>query len=95
MEAFNKVPLAMRERLAALTNGETRLIGGSQDTLYIPNRHREVFMQILATFLETECFTEIAVPTTVHLILPPGEKILFVDHVRYIFTSVKWKILIC
>jgi hypothetical protein len=82
MPAFNNVSLAMRERLAMFTNGELRFIGGSQDTLYIPNRLRQDFMDVLALFLETDCFSEIAIPTTVHLVLPPGETTLFVDHVR-------------
>jgi hypothetical protein len=81
MDAFNKVPLRMRERLASLTGGQTRLLGGSVDTLYIPNRLRKDFMEVLALFLETECFMEIATPTAVHLVLPHQEQILFVDHV--------------
>lgn len=36
MPAFEKVPAPMRQRLASLTGGETRLIGGSSDTVYIP-----------------------------------------------------------
>ncbi|THH31162.1 hypothetical protein EUX98_g3021 [Antrodiella citrinella] len=80
MQAFRRVPLAMRENLAALTNGTTRLIGGSADTLYIPGRHREVFKETLGTFLETMCFLEIATPTVVHLVAPPEEPIQFVDH---------------
>jgi hypothetical protein len=83
MEAFEKVPLNMRERLASLTDGQTRFIGGSADTLYIPNRHRRNFMDVLALFLETNCFFEIATPTTVHLVLPPDEQVLFVDHVSW------------
>jgi hypothetical protein len=81
MEAFEKVPLHMRERLASLTNGETRFIGGSIDTVYIPSRHRRDFMGILALFLETNCFLEIATPTALHLVLPPDEQALFVEHV--------------
>lgn len=80
MEAFNKVPLHLRESLAALTDGETRLIGGSADTMYIPGRHRKLFMEVLGLFLETNCFLEIATPTTLHLVVPPGETIQFVDH---------------
>ncbi|KAI6147328.1 hypothetical protein BKA82DRAFT_4152496 [Pisolithus tinctorius] len=68
MEAFNKVPLHLRESLAALTDGETRLIGGSADTMYIPGRHRKLFMEVLGLFLETNCFLEIATPTTLHLV---------------------------
>ncbi len=81
MEAFNKVPEAMRSRMALFTEGKIRLIGGSADTVYIPGRHRDNFMDILALFLETDCFLEIAVPTTIHLVLPPNEDILYLDHV--------------
>ncbi|KAG1834242.1 hypothetical protein EV424DRAFT_1363494 [Suillus variegatus] len=80
MEAFWKVPMHLRERLAAFTNGEMRLIGGSADTMYIPGRHRRIFMEVLSLFLETTCFLEIAVPTTLHLVAPRHEPILFVDH---------------
>ena len=72
----------MRAHLVERNNGQTRLIGGSADTLYIPGRHRKTFMDVLALFLETNCFLEIATPTTVHLVVLPGEPIQFVDHVR-------------
>ncbi|KAJ7368748.1 hypothetical protein DFH08DRAFT_832146 [Mycena albidolilacea] len=80
--AFEKVPLYMRERLAQYTgtDGKTRLVGGSSDTIYIPGRHADAFRETLAIFLETTCFLEIATPTTVHLVAPPTEPILFVDH---------------
>lgn len=80
MQAYEKAPPSMREHLATLTNGTTRLIGGSADTLYVPGRHRQVFMDTLALFLETDCFLEIATPTVVHLVAPPDEPILYVDH---------------
>ncbi|KAL4080928.1 hypothetical protein J3A83DRAFT_4084532 [Scleroderma citrinum] len=80
MEAFRKVPTDLRANLAMLTGGVTRLIGGSVDTLYIPGRHRKLFMEVLALFLETNCFFEIATPTAVHLVISPGEHIQFVDH---------------
>jgi hypothetical protein len=84
MKAFRRVPLEMRERMADFTDGNTRLVGGSADTLYIPGRHRRKFMDTLGLFLETNCFLEIATPTTVHLNVPHNEPILFVDHVsRY------------
>ncbi|KAF7422592.1 hypothetical protein PC9H_010748 [Pleurotus ostreatus] len=80
MGAFNKVPETMRSRMASFTDGKTRLVGGSADTVYIPGRHRDDFMDILALFLETDCFLEIAVPTTIHLVVPPSEDILYLDH---------------
>ena len=86
MPAFEKAPTVMREHLASLTNG-TRLIGGSADTMYIPGRHRISFMDILGLFLETDCFLEIATPTTLHLVSPPGDPILYVDHVSYVLVQ--------
>lgn len=80
MQGYVKVPTRMREHLASLTNG-TRFIGGSADTLYVPGRHREIFMKVLGLFLETNCFLEIATPTVIHLVSPPEDPILFVDHV--------------
>ncbi|EKM51506.1 uncharacterized protein PHACADRAFT_212152 [Phanerochaete carnosa HHB-10118-sp] len=79
MSAYLKVPLPMREHLASLTKG-TRFIGGSADTMYIPGRHYTDFMHVLGLFLETDCFLEIATPTALHLVSPPGEPILYVDH---------------
>jgi len=70
----------MRERMADFTDGNTRLIGGSSDTVFIPGRHRQKFMDTLGLFLETNCFLEIATPTALHLAVPPREPILFVDH---------------
>ncbi|EPQ54498.1 hypothetical protein GLOTRDRAFT_77044, partial [Gloeophyllum trabeum ATCC 11539] len=68
--AFLRTPEHMRSRMSRLfTNGTTRLIGGSADTLYIPGQYREVFIETLGLFLETECFLEIAVPTAVHLVV--------------------------
>lgn len=81
MPAFNKVPEFQRRRLQMFLDGKTRFIGGSADTMYIPGRHREIFMDTLGLFLETQCFLEIATPTTLHLVVPPDEPILFVDHV--------------
>lgn len=83
MRAFDKVPRAQRDRLAALTGERDRLIGGSADTMYIPGRHRETFMSVLRLFLQTDCFLEIAAPTALHLVLPPNEEILYVDHVSF------------
>jgi hypothetical protein len=87
MRAFNQVPEAQRDRLAALTGKRDRLIGGSADTMYIPGRHREAFMSVLALFLQTNCFLEIAAPTALHLALPPNEEILYVDHVSNTTTN--------
>jgi len=82
MEAFQKIPANLGERLAAFTNGETCLIGGSADMMYTPGQYRRFFMEILGLFLETNCFLEIAAPTTLHLVAPRSQPILFVDHVR-------------
>ena len=87
MPAFHNVPKAQRDRLAALTGQRDRLIGGSADTMYIPGRHRATFMSTLALFLQTNCFLEIAAPTTLHLALPRDEDILYVDHVRPYLSS--------
>lgn len=62
-------------------DGATRYIGGSADTLYLPAHVVPSFLEVFAAFLNTSCFLEIAVPTAVHLIVPPEEDILFVDHV--------------
>ena len=78
--AFESAPSYMRERLSQLTNG-TRLLGGSADTLYIPQRYKSDFLHVLGIFLETDCFLEIAVPTTVHLVVQPDDVIQYVDHV--------------
>ena len=86
MQAYNRVPEAQRDRLAALTGERNRFIGGSADTMYIPGRHRDTFMSTLALFLQTDCFLEIAAPTALHLALPRDEEILFVDHVRTEYT---------
>ena len=82
MPAFNNVSEAQRDRLAALTGQHDRFIGGSADTMYIPGRHRDTFMSVLALFLQTDCFLEIAAPTALHLALPRDEDILYIDHVR-------------
>jgi len=90
MRAFDKVPQAQRDRLAALTGERDRLVGGSADTMYIPGRHRETFMSVLGLFLRTDCFLEIAAPTALHLALPPDEEILYVDHVSFIFPLLRF-----
>ncbi|KAF7302294.1 hypothetical protein MIND_00796800 [Mycena indigotica] len=73
-------PQHMRDRLEGLTGGEYRLIGGSSDTMYLPGHLRADFLDVLGTFLRTECFLEIALPTTLHMILPVDEEIVWVDH---------------
>jgi len=78
--AFEKVPLHLRENLAGYNGGKTRLVGGSSDTVYIPGQHAKAFRDTLGIFLETSCFLEIATPTTLHLVAPRHEPILFVDH---------------
>ncbi|VDC00748.1 unnamed protein product [Peniophora sp. CBMAI 1063] len=80
MPAFLRTPEIQRLRLAAYLDGETRFIGGSVDTLYIPGRHYERLMHTLGLFLETNCFLEIALPTVLHLVVPFDEEILYVDH---------------
>ncbi|KAJ7183899.1 hypothetical protein C8R46DRAFT_1186759 [Mycena filopes] len=80
MPAYERVPLHMRQRLEGFIGGPGHLIGGSADTLYLPGHLRSPFLDVLGTFLQTDCFLEIAVPTTLHLILPVGEEIAWVDH---------------
>ncbi|KAJ1304510.1 hypothetical protein OPQ81_005655 [Rhizoctonia solani] len=80
MPAFEAVSAKRRSQLAALTNGELRMVGGSADTLYVPGYLRDPFLETLDLFLDTDCFLEIAVPTAVHLVRPPSQKISFVDH---------------
>lgn len=63
----------------ALTTPYPQLITGL-------GRLRTDLLDTLGLFLETDCFLEIALPTTVHLILPPTEKIVFVDHVGACFS---------
>ncbi|KAJ7251276.1 hypothetical protein C8J57DRAFT_671921 [Mycena rebaudengoi] len=80
MPAFRELPLRMRQRLETLSGAPERLIGGSADTMYFPSRLRDDFLDVVGTFLMTSCFLEIVLPTTMHLILPEGEDIVFVDH---------------
>ena len=82
MPAFEAVPAKRRSQLAQLTDGELRMVGGSADTLYLPGYLRASFLETLDLFLDTDCFLEIAVPTAVHLIRHPSQKISFIDHVR-------------
>jgi hypothetical protein len=88
----------MRQRLAGFTGGSGRFVGGSADTMYLPGHLRADFLDVLGTFLQTNCFLEIVcysasfsacafddyglqvLPTTLHLILPVGEEMVFVDH---------------
>lgn len=93
--AFARIPTELRERMSnRFLDNETRYIGGSADTLYLPAHVVPSFVDVLRTFLNTSCFLEIAVPTTVHLVVPPEEDILFVDHVS-IMNVMLVVILIC
>lgn len=84
MPAFEMISATKRSDLSQLTNGALRMVGGSADTLYLPGYLRESFLETLDPFLDTDCFLEIAVPTAVHLVRPPSQKITFIDHVRSI-----------
>ncbi|KAJ7912217.1 hypothetical protein B0H13DRAFT_2660188 [Mycena leptocephala] len=80
LPAYERMPLHMRKRLEGFTGGAGHLVGGSADTMYLPGHLRADFLDVLGTFLQTDCFLEIALPTTVHLVLPVDEEIAFVDH---------------
>ncbi|KAJ7090495.1 hypothetical protein C8R44DRAFT_720213 [Mycena epipterygia] len=80
MPAYERMPLHMRQRLDGFTGGAGHLVGGSADTMYLPGHLRTDFLDVLGTFLQTNCFLEIALPTTLHLILPVDEEMVFVDH---------------
>ncbi|KAJ7662887.1 hypothetical protein B0H17DRAFT_952953 [Mycena rosella] len=80
MPAYAQVPDPMRARLEGFVGAPGRLMGGSADTMYLPGHLRADFLDVLGTFLQTDCFLEIAVPTTLHLILPVGDEIVWVDH---------------
>ncbi|KAG8929749.1 hypothetical protein FRC01_003828 [Tulasnella sp. 417] len=77
---YQKVRKEFRDRLQGLTGRADRFIGGSADTLYVPGALRDDLLETLGYFLETDCFLEIALPTTLHLILPRDQRIAFVDH---------------
>ena len=80
--AFERIKPDLREQMSTrFLNGTTRYIGGSADTLYLPAHIVPSFLDVLREFLNTSCFLEIAVPTAVHLVVPPEEDIQFVDHV--------------
>ncbi|KAF7303914.1 Glycosyltransferase family 2 protein [Mycena indigotica] len=80
MPAYEMIPAKMRNRLAELTGGPARFVGGSADTLYFPADLRWDMLDVLGTWLQTDCFLEIVVPTTLHLILPPETAMVFIDH---------------
>ncbi|KAJ7614481.1 hypothetical protein FB45DRAFT_937039 [Roridomyces roridus] len=80
MQAYDRLPHRMRQRFEGLVGAPGRLLSGSADTVYLPAHLRADFLDTLGTFLMTECFLEIVVPTTMHLILPVDEDIAFVDH---------------
>ncbi|KAJ7029402.1 hypothetical protein C8F04DRAFT_1187800 [Mycena alexandri] len=50
------------------------------DTVYIPGKHAKAFWETLGMFLETTCFLGIATPTSLHLVAPRDEPILFLGH---------------
>ncbi|KAJ6606832.1 hypothetical protein B0H10DRAFT_2074586 [Mycena sp. CBHHK59/15] len=78
--AYRLLPLQMRRRLESLIGAPERFVGGSADTMYIPGHLRNDFLDVVGTFLLTNCFLEIVLPTTLHLILPAEEDIVFLDH---------------
>ncbi|KAJ7478909.1 hypothetical protein FB451DRAFT_1450504 [Mycena latifolia] len=80
LSAYDSVPARMRARLEDLVSGPGHLVGGSADTMYLPGHLRNDFLDVVGTFLQTDCFLEIALPTTLHLILPEDEDIVWVDH---------------
>jgi hypothetical protein len=59
MPAYERMPLHMRQRLDGFTNGAGHLVGGSADTVYLPSHLRADFLDVLGTFLQTDCFLEI------------------------------------
>ncbi|KAJ7093280.1 hypothetical protein B0H15DRAFT_947420 [Mycena belliarum] len=80
MAAYSHVAAPQRARFEALSGGAAHLIGGSADTMYLPGHLRTPFLDVLGTFLQTDCFLEIALPTALHLIVPEDEEIVWVDH---------------
>ncbi|KAJ7438997.1 hypothetical protein FB451DRAFT_1344330 [Mycena latifolia] len=80
MSAYARVPAGLRARCERLVGGAGHLVGGSADTMYLPGNLRTDFLDVLGTFLQTDCFLEIALPTTLHLILLADEEIVWVDH---------------
>lgn len=59
MPAYDRTPLRMRQRLEGLIGSPGHLIGGFVDTMYLPGALRADFLDVLAIFLQTECFLEI------------------------------------
>ncbi|KAJ7129867.1 hypothetical protein C8R43DRAFT_673819 [Mycena crocata] len=80
MPAYERLPENMRQRLERLIGAPGHLIGGSADTLYLPGHLRADFLDVVGTFLQTDCFLEIVLPTALHMILPLNEEIIWVDH---------------
>ncbi|KAJ6514142.1 hypothetical protein DFH09DRAFT_1374069 [Mycena vulgaris] len=78
--AYDRVPPQMRARIEDLVGMPGHLIGGSADTMYVPGQLHADLLDVLGTFLQTDCFLEIALPTTLHLIVPEGQEIVWVDH---------------
>lgn len=59
MHAYERVPLDMRRRIEGMIGSPGHLIGGSADTIYLPGHLRAAFLDVLGTFLQTDCFLEI------------------------------------
>ncbi|KAJ6503064.1 hypothetical protein DFH09DRAFT_912586, partial [Mycena vulgaris] len=78
--AYDRVPTQMRARIEGLIGMPGHLIGGSADTMYVPGQLRADLLDVLGTFLQTDCFLVIALPTTLHLIVPEGQEIVWLDH---------------
>lgn len=62
LSAYNRMPFRMLKRLEGLVGGSGHFIGGSVDTMYLPGHLRAEFLDVLGTFLQTECFLEIVSP---------------------------------
>jgi hypothetical protein len=100
-QALKNVPrgVGLNFRLLTPTSGtgsnETWLIGGTIDLMYIPGSSRENFMMALEPFLETDCYSQIAAPTALHLAVPPGEHISYIDFVSPLSTFLASSLTFC
>jgi hypothetical protein len=59
MPAYERIAAPWRARLEALVGAPGRMLGGSADTMYLPGHLRADFLDVLGTFLQTDCFLEI------------------------------------